>query len=288
DERFKTTLDIAQELKQIREEFSQSQARSQDLPPIAESLDYRNRAVMKILAILVVIAAVALFGTRIRHSLENLLQVTPVPAEQLVAILPFTNVGADPISQPFCDGLVEVLTTKLTELQVYNRGLHIVPPTEIRREGITSARDALKSFGANIVVTGSIQRGAEKVRLTINVVDSKTMQQLNATALDAVIRDVSVLQDGIVIRVGEMVGLRLNSAAKEAVLSGGTTEPGAYDYYVQGRGYLQRFEQLESVNNAIELFQRATAREPQYTLAYAALGEDYWRKYIITKVASLI
>ena len=280
-DRYGSTSEIADELKQIQEDLERSAS-------IEKPAGSRKPAVMMFAVILIVIAAATLLLPGIRRSFDGFFQSTPASRDQLVAILPFANVGADPTAQPFCDGLVEVLTSKLTQIQPYHKGLHIVPSSEIRREGIASARDALKSFGADVVVTGSVQRSAEKVRLTINVIDSKTMRQLDAASLDAVVRDVSVLQDGIVIRVAELLGLRLNAAAKEAVLSGGTTEPNAYDYYVQGRGYLQRFEQLDSVSNAIELFQRAIERDPQYTLAYAGLGEAYWRKYAITKDTALV
>ncbi len=275
--RYASTAEIARDLKDIQGSLVK-RMRSHGL----------TRKIVATGSISLAITAAAFFGTRIPNSFDKILHFAPAASEQQVAVLPFANIGGDPASQAFCDGLVEVLTSKLTQLQPYAKGLHIVPATEIRSEKITSARDALKSFGANVVVTGSMQRGPEKVRLTINVIDSKTMRQLQAASIDAELHDVSVMQDGIVIRVAELLGIRVDGASKESILAGGTTEPSAYDFYVQGRGYLQRFEQLESVDQAIDLFRRATTYDPQYTLAHAALGEAYWRKYAITKDAGLV
>ena len=138
-------------------------------------------------------------------------------------------------------------------------------------------------FGATLAITGSVQRTSERVRLTVNLVDTKTLRQLKAFPVDAEIRDVSVLQDGIVIKVAEMLGLPVSPEARQLLLSGGTTQPSAYDYYVQGKGYLQRHESIDSVEHAITLFGRAVEHDPQYALALAALGEAHWRKYEITK-----
>jgi len=71
--------------------------------------------------------------------------------------------------------------------------------------------------------------------------------------------------------------------ARAILTAGGTQAPGANDFYVQGRGYLQRFEKLENVDQAIALLDRALSEDPAYALAHAALGEAYWRKYDLTK-----
>jgi serine/threonine-protein kinase len=287
DKRYASTSDIARELREAHATLSRSMTGPADTLNLSGYIGFHKKKMVAAGLILAAILASAALAPRIRQSVGGL-HLPSIAQDQQVAVLPFTNVGGDPSAQAFCDGLVEVLTSKLTQLQSQQKGLHIVPASEIRSEKIESAKQALSSFGANVVVTGSVQRGADKVRLTINLVDPKQMRQLQAISIDAELHDISVMQDGIVIRVAEMLGLRMDGDAKSSVLSGGTTEPNAYDYYVQGRGYLQRFEQLESVDQAITLFTSATSRDPQYTLAYAALGEAYWRKYVITKDPSLV
>ena len=59
--------------------------------------------------------------------------------------------------------------------------------------------------------------------------------------------------------------------------------PGAYDFYLQGRGYLQDYDKTENLDSAITVFQRAIALDPNYALAYAGLGETYWQKYLASK-----
>ena len=63
----------------------------------------------------------------------------------------------------------------------------------------------------------------------------------------------------------------------------GTTALTAYDFYVQGIGYLQRYERLENVESSITLFQRAIEEDHNYAQAQAALAQAYWYKYSATK-----
>ena len=65
-----------------------------------------------------------------------------------------------------------------------------------------------------------------------------------------------------------MLGIQVDGAVTRA-----TTVPGVYDYYVRGRGYLQRFERADDVDSAIKLFTLAIQRDPGFALGHAALGE---------------
>ena len=67
------------------------------------------------------------------------------------------------------------------------------------------------------------------------------------------------------------------------LMNHGTTVLTAYDFYVQGIGYLQRYERLENVESAITLFQHAIREDHDYAQAQAALAQAYWYKYSATK-----
>ena len=69
---------------------------------------------------------------------------------------------------------------------------------------------------------------------------------------------------------------------------GNTAVGGAYALYLQARGHLQRFERAENLESAISLLQKALEQDPAYALAYAALGEAYWRLYELKKRPELV
>jgi tetratricopeptide (TPR) repeat protein len=76
--------------------------------------------------------------------------------------------------------------------------------------------------------------------------------------------------------------LQLQPQEKSALQAHGTTEPAAYDFYLQGRGYLQDYGQREKVESALTVFGRALQKDPKFAAAYAGLGEAYWQKFELT------
>jgi serine/threonine-protein kinase len=136
-----------------------------------------------------------------------------------------------------------------------------------------------------LAITGSVQRTENQIRLTINLVDPQTLRQLKSKTIDTEAHDISVLQDGVVLEVADLLDVKLSSQAKQVLAVGGTTVPSAYEYYMQGRGYLQRYEVAQNLDTAISLFNLALGQDHRYALAEAGLGEAYWRKYEQTKDA---
>lgn len=212
-----------------------------------------------------------------------LLGFQAVPEQKELIVLPFDNTGNDPGNQAFCDGIGQILTSKLAQLQQFQHSLIVVPAGEARKESVATVRQARAIFGVNLALTGNVWRTNDRVRLTVNLVDAKSLHQLRSQTLETKAGDVAALQDGVVRAVTEMLAPALYWQARRALSSGSTTVPSAYDYYVQGQGYLQRFDAPETLAGAIALFQKALEQDPQYALAQAALAEAYWRNYRLTK-----
>jgi serine/threonine protein kinase/tetratricopeptide (TPR) repeat protein len=280
--RYASTQELACALKEIRD----SSVAEETTPLSANGTTFLHRVPLWLEITLAAALAVAAIGIAAPRLLEKARvwsqSLTPITQKQLV-VLPFTNVGNDPENQGFCDGLVEILSSKLSQLEQFQRTIRVVPSTDVLREGIVSVREARQTFGATLAITGSVQRAENRVRLTINLVDPQTLLQLKSKTIDTEAHDISVLQDGVVLEVAELLDVNLSSQAKQVLAVGGTTVPSAYEYYLQGRGYLQRYEVAQNVDTAITLFNRALKQDPRYALADAGLGEAYWRKYELTK-----
>jgi len=207
-----------------------------------------------------------------------------LPEKKNLAVLPFEVVGEDPGAHAFAQGLAETLTGKLAEL-TDNYPLQVVPPSEIRSQNVNSVEQARVGLGANLVLEGSLRRSGSQVRVTYHLVDSRTRQQLRADTVTASAGDPFAVEDRVVQSVLRSLDLELGSKERRALAAYGTTEPAAYDYYLRGRGYLMEYQKAENVDSAIEVFKRALDHDPNYTLAYAGLGESYWRKYQATHAA---
>ncbi|MBI2836770.1 MAG: protein kinase [Acidobacteria bacterium] len=247
------------------------------------ALGSRVRRFLAVGAALAAVILLAILSPPVRHRVADWLSLRAVPEEKHIAVLSFAGAGDDPASRAFSEGLVEVLTSKLTELEQFHGSLWVVPASEVRQADIASAAAARRVFGVTIVITGSVLRVNDRIRLTANLVDALSLRQLRAIALDAPVTDVSLLQDGVVDQIVQMLALELDPHARRLMEAGGTTEAGAFELYVKGRGYLQHYEDKESLDMAIKVLQQATSLDPRYALAYAALGEAFWRRYELEK-----
>lgn len=210
-----------------------------------------------------------------------------VPEKQYLAVLPFNTIGSDPTSQTLSDGLREVVTSELSRLEGVQKFFFVAPADEIRFREIKSPSEAREQLGATRTVGGSMQLSGSSIRLTLNVVDTATMRQLDSAVLEGRLGDTLGLQDRSVMRLAELLGVDVT--ARELIESAArVVEPGAHEFYVQGVSYLSRRHKSENIDMAIELFERSLERDSRYAPAHAALGKAYWRKYVDTKESALV
>ena len=154
---------------------------------------------------------------------------------------------------------------------------------EVRNRHTTSIQEARNQFGANLVLAASWQRVQDSARINLSLVDAKTGKQLRTDTITAPVNDLFRLQDQVVLTASRMLELQLSASNTSSLTAHGTAVLTAYDFYVQGIGYLQRYERLENVETSISLFQRAIKEDPSYAQAQAALAQAYWYKYSVTK-----
>lgn len=200
------------------------------------------------------------------------------PDTKHIAVLPFTNVGEEPENQTLCDGLMETICSKLSAMERFQDALWVVPAREVVDRGITTPSKAKGTFGVSLAITGSVQREGDRIRLALNLVDTTSLRQLRSRVVDATFADLVSLQDDTVVNLVEILDLEMRRE-KGPLTPGGTDTPDAYKYYLQGRGLLQHYQNEGNIERAIDLFERALKEDPGYALAYAALGDAYYRKY---------
>ena len=93
------------------------------------------------------------------------------PPIRYLAILPFTSIGPEEKNQKYCEGLIELMTSKLTQTEKLQGAMWIIPSSEVRKYRITSAGQAYKELNANLVITGSIDHRDEHIQLTLNLIE---------------------------------------------------------------------------------------------------------------------
>lgn len=230
-----------------------------------------------------VLTTVVMLSVRGTISMPPLLSGVEIPEYKQIAVLPFRNIGGDSENQVFVDGLVETLSSKLSQLEQFQDNYLVIPASETIARNISTASLARETFGVNLVVTGSVQQLDRGVRVILNLIDASTLRQIESRIIDDTFIESSVLQDGAVFNLANMLGMEVKPEVQKVLTAGGTTVPGAYEFYLRGIGHLQRFDRIEDINAAIHLFNRALEEDPDFALAHAALGDANLYLYRRTK-----
>ncbi|HET8667491.1 MAG TPA: tetratricopeptide repeat protein, partial [Terriglobales bacterium] len=234
-------------------------------------------AAAAILAIMVALASVLVVY---RPRLSRIGTATAVAQQKQLAVLPF--VTPDGKNRAFCDGLTETLTAKLGQISDHY-ALAVIPPSEARSEGITTVEQAHKSLGATLVLTGTLRQSGAMVRISYSLVDAASRQQIRGDSITSELSNPFEVEDDVVGSVLDALQIALQPDQRRALSSRGTAEPQAYDFYLQGVGYLQDYHKSENVDAALTLFRHALERDPKYGLAWAGVGQASWLKYDSTK-----
>ncbi len=211
-------------------------------------------------------------------------------APRVVAVVPLTDIGGGDETRAFGDGLVEILASRLTELtRDAEPPIWVIPPNEIRELDIGSAAKARAQLNATLAVTGTLQRTGAQLRLTLNLVDAVTLRQLRSSVIEAPVGDVDAWQGRTVAQTLDMLGLDASAEQLAAPTPGGTRDAGAYEFYVQGRGVLQRSNRTGAdLATAIGWFRDALAADSTFALAYAGMGEAFWLEYDESRDTALV
>ncbi|HHP7239583.1 tetratricopeptide repeat protein [Longibacter sp.] len=194
-----------------------------------------------------------------------------------IAVLPFRVLSAtEPDADVLAAGLMETLTSAVTQFGRFEEALWVVPAAEIPAAMTPSS--ARQQFGVSFVVSGSMQFAGQSVRLTLNLIDARTGRQVESRQVDVRSGRLLDLQDEATRHLARMLDVRIPRQTSEQ-RRGRPLDPEAGRLYVEGRGRLRNAATVDDVDAAIERFVRAVAIDSTFALAAAGLGEAYWQKY---------
>ena len=277
EHRYQTAKGLRNELEELRTQLQLEKIRPRPAPPKpAFPRSWVFRTSLSAAAVLLLVALVA--GPSVVERVQGWLGIGEPPARYL-AVLPFAALGEEhEDTTAICDGLAEILTTKLTQLTA-THDLQVAASGLLRGSPPPSVEEIGESLGVNLAFVGSLLRSGDDVRVTVNLVDVPARRQLRAEVINSDLRDPFVFQDQIVVAVVGMLELELPPREEKALRTHGTSVASAYQLYLHGRGYLRNYDQPENVDRAITAFHQALERDPDYAQAHADLGVAYWKKF---------
>ena len=196
-----------------------------------------------------------------------------IPPRLSIVVLPFANIGGDPEQEYFVDGVTESLTTDLSRIA----GAFVIA----RNTAFTYKGKSIdvKKIGSDLNVRyaleGSVQRGSNRLRVNVQLVDAQNGKHLWAERFDKAVADLFDMQDEIVARLATQLGTVLIAA--EAGRAEKTPNPDAFDLYLQGMAWLDKDPRPVNVAQSRAFFARALAIEPDNVGALiGSAGADFW------------
>ncbi len=189
--------------------------------------------------------------------MTQMAQSAPPPRLSIV-VLPFANLGGDPEQDYFVDGVTESLTTDLSRISgsfVIARNTAFTfkgKPIDVKQIG--------RELGVRYVLEGSVQRGANRLRVNVQLIDAETGNHLWAERFDKPVADLFDMQDEIVARLANQLGVQLMVA--EARRSERKPYPDAMDLYFQGMACLNKGSTPAYLEQARGFFERALVLDP--------------------------
>jgi serine/threonine-protein kinase len=203
-------------------------------------------------------------------------RAVPRPPPASVAVLAFANTGGDPVDEHLSDGLTDELISALGKVS----GLKVIGRTSsfaLKGRGL-SVQSIADTLGVATVLEGSWRRVGQRLKVTAQLVNAPDGAVLWAEAYDRGIGDAMDVEEDIAQAIVAALRTRLVGAGGAVrAARAGTTDPAAYELYLQGRYVFVRGGGRENTLRAIAYFDQAIARDSGYARAYAGLADAYTR-----------
>ena len=186
-----------------------------------------------------------------------------------IVVLPFANIGGDPEQEYFVDGVTESLTTDLSRIA---GSFVIARNTAFTFKGkAVDVKQIGRELNVRYVLEGSVQRGGNRFRLNVQLIDTETGTHVWAERFDKPAADLLDMQDEIVSRLANTLNAELIEA--EARRAERSPRPDAMDLYFQGRAFVNKGVTPAFMAQARGFFVRALALDPDNIEAAVAAAQ---------------
>jgi adenylate cyclase len=194
----------------------------------------------------------------------------PMLDKRRIAVLPFTNISPDPADEYFADGMTEELISTMSRI----RDLRVIARTSVMgyKGGQKKIGEVAKELEVGTVLEGSVRKAGDRLRISVQLIDSRTSDHLWVESYDREMKDVFAIQSDIANKIAEALRVKLapeETAGKRAV----SIE--AYTLYLRGRSFWNRRDK-EGVLGSMKMFQEAIKIDPSYAKAYTGLADAYY------------
>jgi serine/threonine-protein kinase len=192
-----------------------------------------------------------------------------------LAVLPLQNLSGDPEQEFFADGMTDELITNLARIGA----LRVISRTSVMRykKSDKTLPQIARELNVDAVVEGAVMRSGEQVRITAQLVESSSDQNIWGDSYDRRMGDVLAMQQEVARTIAEQIQNKLVPHEHSALASAderSSADPEAHEIYLKARYYAGRND-AGSLRLGIDYFQQAAERSPAFAPAYSGLAASY-------------
>jgi eukaryotic-like serine/threonine-protein kinase len=239
-----------------------------------EASSARRTRVALAAAVILILGASGLWvfhSMRIRPTASTSAWNPVVPAKS-IAVLPFENQSEDKANAYFADGIQDEILTqlaKIADLKVISR-----TSTQSYQRKPRNLPQIAKQLGVANILEGSVQKAADQVRISVQLINAQTDAHLWAETYDRKLTDVFLVETDIAKTIANSLKAKLTRSERQAIAVRPTANTEAYELYLKGRFFWNKRTGAD-LRKAIDYFNHAIAKDPNYALAYAGLADCY-------------
>jgi len=233
----------------------------------AKDSRFSSRQLLLVALGTLILASLAFFVYRSKTN-----EPTNSPKITSIAVLPFKPLVADARDESLEMGMADSLISVLGNLN----GITVRPISAVRRyTGLD--QDALaagREQRVDAVLEGNIQKTNDEIRVTVRLLRVTDGVQLWSDKFDQKSTDIFLIQDSISQRVAATLANKLSGAERQLLTKHSTQDPAAYQLYLKGRYFLNKSTE-QDFRKAVEYFESALEKDPNYAAAYAGVADAY-------------
>ena len=215
-------------------------------------------------------------GIKESHPIDGHKAPSKTASKTSIAVLPFTNMSSDPEQDYFSDGITEEIITEISRLH----DLLVISRSSVMTFKGTKKKikEIAEELNVHYILEGSVRKANNLLRITAQLIDSKSDTHLWAEKYNGTLDDVFDIQEKVARAIVDALKIELSPKEKKRMAERPIADPKAYDFWIQAMYEFRKFS-AKAIERGILLIKRALEIEGENARLYASLGYLYWAAY---------